>query len=110
MVMETKPQKVNMEAQMEVTRVGEEVEAEMMTGATHVVTETAQTLADAEMVTSIEVVDVLAHDPDLQTDTTVLERGATATIERAASLERHATVAEAVARKAVKPAVTEPHH
>jgi hypothetical protein len=50
-----------------VTRVGEEVEVEMMTDATHVVLEIVHWMTLAEMAISIEAVDAIARDQDLPT-------------------------------------------
>jgi hypothetical protein len=99
-----------MEAPMDLTRVGEEAEAVMMTDATHVAAEIVQTMEVAEMVTIIVEVVVLAHAPDLLTDTTVLETGAIAMTKRAASLEilDEMNDEEAAPLKVAKPAVMGP--
>src|SRR5438046_3194096 len=93
-----------MEAQMTVTRVGEEAEVVMMTDATHVVLETVPWMIPAETVTTIEEVGALAHDLGLPTD--IIDQGvidASGTNERTASLEIHVALEKRIAVEAKAP-------
>ena len=105
-----------MEAQMEVTRVGEEAEAAMMIDATHVVLEIVLWMIVAGMATFIEVVGGSAHALGLQTGITGPGMIAVSvTNEKAASLETSAalemrSVAEVEALRLKSRAVKALHH
>lgn len=82
-----------MEVLVEVTRVGAEAEAEMMTVDTHAATEIALMRLVAEMAIFTEEVAVLAHALGVRIDTTVPE--AIAVIEMMPDLEKTAATEHA---------------